>query len=790
MSRLLARLRPTRPELVDAGFSFVLITLALWTFESAFGGTEFFLVGVIAAVVGVVTAHVCRKFDLSVIVTVVVLLAVFVVIGGVLTARSEAIAGFLPSPATAFAAVRTTVRGWKELLTTVPPVGRTGDLLVLPVFCGMFAGAAGYLLARVRSWNVVPALPAGAVMALGILCGTRVPVSILLHGGLMALGLITWAAVRNHRERPSLDSGGARARRLAAASALLAVAVFAGLALGGSLPFAQARDRVIWRDTFEPPFDPSLYPSPLGYYREYVKQLEDAPLFTVTGLPEGVPIRMATLDVHDGIVWKVTGGTSARRGSAGYFERVGTDVEPDFGDATTTVDIEFPADSAYDEVWLPTVGEAQSISFDDSGSRARTLADGYRYNRTTDTAAVLGEPQPGDSYEMSVAIPPAFADLEPDAASGEITMEEIAGIPGPVSGLGSGTIEDIEGLERVQTLVDYLRDTGYYSDSNKEDGQAAVPAGHGFGRLQQFADASELVGNAEQYAATLGLILRNSGIPARVVMGFVPKEYDPTGEVSITGTDAEAWVEVLVAEVGWVPVYPTPDRTKTTIVPDDPPKPIPDRETQVPPPPPVIQPDAEVDPASESTQTEREREEAPDDDESTGGGLPVLVIAGAAAVMLPLLLIGGVIATIVLVKRRRRKRRRRDGRADERVSGGWNELVDYAVDAGRSVPTATTRREAASAVGAESAPQLARRADAAVFGPGDLSNDEIDAFWADVDEAQQSLRGELGFVDRIKAAASLESFRRAKAERRTAERLTRQAERYDRRRSRHEVLPK
>ena len=142
-------------------------------------------------------------------------LAVFVVVGGVLPSRSEAIGGFLPSPGTMSAAVRTTVRGWKELLTTVPPVGRTGDLLVLPVFCGLFAAGAGYQLARSRSWTIVPALPAVAVMALGILCGTREPVSILLHGGMMALGLITWAAVRNHRDRPSLDSGGARARRVA-----------------------------------------------------------------------------------------------------------------------------------------------------------------------------------------------------------------------------------------------------------------------------------------------------------------------------------------------------------------------------------------------------------------------------------------------------------------------------------------------------------------------------------------------------------------------------------------------
>lgn len=786
MTALLQRLRPTRDDLVDAGFALGLVLVALWTFESAFGGIEFFVVGVLAALVGVVTTHVCRRFELPLLVTVLVWLAVFVVVGGVLAAPSEAIVGFLPSVGTMTAAARTTVRGWKELLTTVPPVGGTGDLLVLPVFCGMIGAGAGYLIARARTWTMAPAIPAVGVMALGILCGTRQPVSVLLHGGVMALGVLSWSAVRSHRSRPIHDAGGAVVRRIAAASVLLVVAVFAGLTFGESLPYAQSRDRAIWRDTFEPPFDPSVYPSPLGYYREYVKQLADEPLFEVTGLPEGVPIRMATLDLHDGIVWKVTGGTSARRGSAGYFERVGTDVEPAFGEANTVVGISFPDDSAYDEVWLPTVGEARSIDF--AGSRSRTLADGFRYNRTTDTAAVLGEPQPGDAYEMLVTVPMAFADAEPDAAFGETTLETIEGIPGTVSGLGSGLVDDVDGLERVQVLADFLSETGYYSSSEETADESNVPAGHGFGRLQTFADGSELVGNAEQYAATLGLILRNSGIPARVVMGFVPEDYDPDGTVLVTGTDAEAWVEVLVDGAGWLPVFPTPDRNRTTIVQDQTPKPVPDRETQVPPPPPVIEPDVEVDPASESAQTERKRPDEDKDDDTAGGGVPMLLVVGAAVVVLPVLVIGAVVGSIVLLKRRRRRRRGRQGRGDERVAGAWSELVDYAVDTGHAVPTATTRREAAASVGIATASSLATRADAAVFGPGEPGEDEIAAYWNDVETAQKSMRADLGAIGRMKAAASLESFRRSKSERRAAEQRRRRAERDARNKRRHEVI--
>ena len=773
-------LKPTRDEMVDGAFAFALVALALWAFESAFGGTEFLVVGLIGAAVSIAVTHLCVRRELPVLVMACVWSAVFVVVGGALAARSQALFGVLPSPNTAIAAIRTSVQGWKQLLTTVPPVGRTGDLLVLPVFCGMLGAGAGYALSRRASWTILAAAPAIAVMALGILCGTQSPVSVLLHGGVMALGIISWGAVREHRERAGISSAAARARRLSGAGVLLGVSVVLGLAAGDSLPFSQARDRVVWRDAFEPPFDPSVYPSPLGYYRHYVKTLEEAPLFTVAGLPDGAPIRMATLDSYDGIVWKVTGGTHALRGSAGYFERVGTDVTPDYGEATARVRFEFPDDSSYDEVWLPTVGESRSINFESSGDRSRALADGFRYNRTTDAAAALGQVQPGDAYEIYATVPVGFHDLASDAVFAETTFQPIDGIPGPVAGLGSGLLDDVDGVERVQILVDFLSESGYYSDSGED--QSPVPAGHGAGRLLRFTDASELVGNAEQYAATLGLILRNSGIPARVAMGFVPKEYDPDGMVTIVGGDAEAWVEVLIDDVGWVPVFPTPDRSRTTVVKDESPKPVPDRETQVPPPPPVVEPDAETDPASESTQAEREPEEKEDEDdeeEASDGGPAWLLLIGAGIVLFPALGIGLLIGSILFLKQRRR-RRRRSGRGDQQIAGGWRELVDYAVDAGRDVPLATTRSEAAISVGSESGVALASRADAAVFGPVDVLNEQIVAYWSDVDEARRSLRGGLGPIGRVKAHASLESFRRAKSERRADERQQRRMARRER----------
>ena len=99
------------------------------------------------------------------------------------------------------------------------------------------------------------------------------------------------------------------------------------------------------------------------------------------------------------------------------------------------------------------------------------------------------------------------------------------------------------------------------------------------------------------------------------------------------------------------------------VVKDDTPKPIPDRETQVPPPPPIIEPDAETDPASDTAETERRpQDDRKPIDEVAGAGTPWLVVAGVSAVVLPALVFTAILGSILMLKRRRRNRRLRAAR--------------------------------------------------------------------------------------------------------------------------------
>jgi hypothetical protein len=69
--------------------------------------------------------------------------------------------------------------------------------------------------------------------------------------------------------------------------------------------------------------------------------------------------------------------------------------------------------------------------------------------------------------------------------------------------------------------------------------------GHGLGRLATFLEGgviwigTDIVGDDEQYAATMALMADSIGVPGRVVLGAQV----PAGGV-VTGADVHAWVEV------------------------------------------------------------------------------------------------------------------------------------------------------------------------------------------------------------------------------------------------------
>ena len=82
--------------------------------------------------------------------------------------------------------------------------------------------------------------------------------------------------------------------------------------------------------------------------------------------------------------------------------------------------------------------------------------------------------------------------------------------------------------------------------------------------LEEFLFRRRL-GFCEHYAATFATLMRLSGIPARVVVGYLGGEYNEFGRFFLVRqADAHAWCEVWLPESGWHRVDPTsvvaPDR--------------------------------------------------------------------------------------------------------------------------------------------------------------------------------------------------------------------------------------
>ncbi len=71
---------------------------------------------------------------------------------------------------------------------------------------------------------------------------------------------------------------------------------------------------------------------------------------------------------------------------------------------------------------------------------------------------------------------------------------------------------------------------------------------------------NQKAGYCEHFATAFVIMCRTQGLPARLVTGFTPGQYNPfTGLWEVRMRDAHAWAEVFLPRWGWVPFDPTPD---------------------------------------------------------------------------------------------------------------------------------------------------------------------------------------------------------------------------------------
>lgn len=766
------RLRPSLDDLVDAVFLLVLGVLALVGFSTAFGGSRPVTAGLLGLLLGIVCAYVGVQLRLSAAPMALSGVAVFFLLGGVVAVRSTTAGGGIPTLETLRALVDGAVHGWARLVTTVPPTGEYGNVVVVPFLCGLACGLTGYALARRLRASWPPILPPVAVLGLSILLGTLEPASVLLQGAAFAVALLLWVSLRSRRGI-TVVAGVSPVARIVGAVAMLTLVAVGAILLGPRLPLANANERLVLRDHVDPPFDPRDYESPLLRMRKYVSEEKAKVIFTATGLPAGARIRLAVMDDYDGAVWNVAGGTSGRPGASGYFERVGADIPPADGappTAGTPVDVTFTVGD-YAGVWVPGVGTASAVSF--GGPHSADLAASFRYNRATGQGVVPSGLAKGDVITEKVVVPTPVA---PDQLSGRAAGSDMPPEPLNVPASMREKLTDLVGEatdagSKIATVGAALQEQGYFSQGEPQQGGYLLP-GHSSFRLDQFFAGDALLGDGEQYAAAAALIARALNVPARVVMGWSPTT---TGTFEATGANTTAWIEAEFDGLGWVPVDVTPDHEKLLTQETTKPKPQPQPDVPVPPQtkidltPPVAAPADEV----------TDDKDAPPPSDS--GSLLRTIALVTAVVGIPLVLVLVPLLAIVAAKARRRRRRQSAGDPTARIAGGWDEVVDRAQDRGLDLPPNGTRVETAGDLGGGAVAVLARGADAASFSLEAPTDADAAAYWEQVRQVTRAGRSGLGPWSRFHAAVSLRSSRIRKEQRRAARRAHEDRERRARR---------
>lgn len=746
----------------------VLSALGIWGFAPAFSGSGYLLAGLGGLVVGTAAGYLSHRLRLNAFFTGLGAIALYFVFGSAFAMPADALFAVLPNLTTLRGLALGAVFGWTDIVTLGAPVGAPDYITVLPYAAAWLVGLVSAVLAlrwlprsdRSAGRLAVLLLGPAVLYVLGVLYGTSTPFLATLRGIAFAIVALLWLGWRRGSARnASLQERHGLNRTKLIGSAIIAVSAILVAALAGSILVPAPESRFVLREEVVPPFDPQDYPSPLSGFRKYTKDLGETDLFTVTGLTASDKIRLAVMDSYDGRLWDVSGPEDQAEGS-GSFRLVGSELpappllESSAG-RSVTVDV-----AGYAGVWLPVVGYPETLTLPTAPT---DKTQDLRYNAATATTVLTSGVDNGYRYSFTADVQDEFSEQAlknvPVAAVELPIVERVPDVVAAKAAEYVGTATTP--IDKLRAMEQAVKFNGFLSHGLASD---SVPsrAGHGADRIEELFTRNQMIGDEEQFAAAFALMARSLGYPARVVMGFAPKNVSEGEPVTVTGDDVTAWVEVPFQGVGWVSFSPTPDEKE--IPQDQNPKPKTEPQPQVRQPPRAEKQDDDL-------LTEVDINDSEDDDRNDDAfALPVWVWILAAAIGIPLLIYVVPLLVIAAIKRRRMRRRREAATSDGRAAGAWDELLDRYAELGFTLPEVGTRRMFAEDLGGQveavpgfpgssadaDAPaerpggvatltRLAHRTDEAVFSGLDVPDDRVEELWRTTTESTESAGAAVGW---------------------------------------------
>ncbi|AEV83586.1 transglutaminase domain-containing protein [Actinoplanes sp. SE50] len=472
---------------------------------------------------------------------------------------------------------------------------------VVPTVLAAAAAAAGATLARRRTGGLEALIPALAVAGCGIVAaGISTRQTVPLAIGIVAVLVLLL--------RP------AAARTLPAAAVVLLIAAAALVRLPAT-PDAGTADP---RRYFVAPQRANRSADLLDQVAGWLST-PTLPLFTATGDPVS-RWRLAVLDTYDGVSWS----------SGAAFVPAGLGVPP------------YPAGGPEPGVRQHVVLGALTGPYLPAADRPARVTEPVTAVDPVD-GVLLTDRRPATGAAYDIGSVPHTAPAEPIVAPAAAGDAAETAVPAEIRTALRTFLRSVP-LQPGMTAAARARTVEWYLSTHRRNVTGAA-ATAGTGSVVRLLGPRG-IGTTVQFATAFALLMRELGIPSRLVVGFQP--HTPG---AVYGADALVWAQLRYAGPGWVDYQPTPPAVRPGDTVPPPAGAPPDEVTRDVPtqtPPPVAEP-------------------APAPARRT----VTLLLAAAVTV-------GGYLAVTLVLPVLRRAWRRRGGPPADRIARAWHDVLDEA----------------------------------------------------------------------------------------------------------------
>jgi transglutaminase-like putative cysteine protease len=293
-------------------------------------------------------------------------------------------------------------------------------------------------------------------------------------------------------------------------------------------------------------------------------------------------LRLAGLDSFDGATWRLgPSGVGSYQPDATSLHPADRPLPPEqqaISAVPTRVEVEV-LDLA--NIYVPTPYQPVSIQGELTREMVWSTEGGFLATWNLAEGGDAGQPRvavsEGVSYAVDAERPAPVIDDVRAVSYDQETLTRWTALPRDYDRLAEAATSVYEAAGAETAVDKALALQAWFTEDGRFTYDLDVPALRGDDALERFV-LEDRVGYCEYYATAMAVMLRATGVPARVAVGFLPgsvtEPADPDVEGSlteftVTTADAHAWVEVLFPDHGWVTFEPTPRSDLTVIVPTE-----------------------------------------------------------------------------------------------------------------------------------------------------------------------------------------------------------------------------